>query len=118
MVGAAGYGLPASDWSYGYIRSFFRRDSAFDRSICFILRSGTHLQSVLGSASSCVHPATDHLFPANFIFAFGHFPFGINKEVVGIQILLDRLLFGCDIVRKMLPRDSLVKATSADSQFR
>jgi hypothetical protein len=48
---------------------------------------------------------------------FGHFPFGVNKEVVGIHILLNRLLFGCDIVRKMLPRDSLVKATSAALRF-
>ena len=31
-------------------------------SICFILRLGTRLQGVPGSASSCVHAATDHLF--------------------------------------------------------
>ena len=31
MVGVADYGLPASDWSYGYARSFSRRASAFDR---------------------------------------------------------------------------------------
>jgi hypothetical protein len=31
VVGVAGYGLPASDWSYGYARSFSRRASAFDR---------------------------------------------------------------------------------------
>jgi len=46
VVGLAGYGLSASGWSYGYARSFFRRASAFDRSICFIPRPGTSLQGV------------------------------------------------------------------------
>jgi hypothetical protein len=58
----AGYGLRPFDWSYGYALSFSRRASAFDRSICFILRSGMRLQGVPGSASSCVHAAADHLF--------------------------------------------------------
>ena len=61
VVGVAGYGLPASDWSFGYARSFSRRASAFDCSICFILRSGTRPRGVPGSASSGVHAATDHL---------------------------------------------------------
>ena len=58
----AGYCLPASDWPYGYARSVSRRAPAFDCLICFILRSGTCLQGVPGSASSCVHAAADHLF--------------------------------------------------------
>jgi hypothetical protein len=36
-------GLPAFDWSDGYARSFSHRASTSDRSICFILGSGTRL---------------------------------------------------------------------------
>jgi hypothetical protein len=45
VVGLAGYSLPASDWPYGYAQSFSRRASSFNRSICFILCSGTKFKA-------------------------------------------------------------------------
>src|ERR1700676_1519894 len=42
------------------------------------------------------------------------FPFGVNKEVVGIHVLLTRLLFACDILRRLLLHVSLVKPTSLE----
>src|ERR1700676_1660740 len=45
------------------------------------------------------------------------FPFGVNKEVVGIHVLLTRLLFACDILRRLLLHVSLVKPTSALLRF-
>lgn len=62
VVGLAGHGLPASEWSFGYTRSFSRRASAFDSSICFVPRSRTSLQGVPGSASPCLHAVIDYLF--------------------------------------------------------
>ena len=48
---------------------------------------------------------------------FGHSPFGVNKEVVGIHVLLTRSLFGGDILRRLLRRVSLAKSTSAPLRF-
>jgi hypothetical protein len=62
VVVVAGYGLPASDWSYGDTRSFSRRTSAFHCSICFILCSRMRLRGIPSSAASGVRAATDHLF--------------------------------------------------------
>jgi hypothetical protein len=39
--------------------------------------------------------------------------FGVNKEVVGIHVLLTRSLFVCDILRRFLRLASLAKRTSA-----
>jgi hypothetical protein len=61
VVGLAGYGLPASEWSFGYTRSFSRRASTFNHSICFILCSGTNIQGVPGPASRCVYAFVDYL---------------------------------------------------------
>jgi len=47
----------------------------------------------------------------------GNFPFGVNKEVVGIRVFLTGSLFACDILRKLLPRVSLAKLTSAPARF-
>jgi len=48
-----------------------------------------------------------------FYFDIGRFPFGVNKEVVGIRVLLIRSLFACDILRRFVGRVSLAKPTSA-----
>ena len=40
----------------------------------------------------------------------------VTKEVIGIHILLMRLLFGGDILRRFLQRVSLAKSTSAPLQ--
>jgi len=52
------------------------------------------------------------LFPTFWIF-----PFGVNKEVVGIHVLLTRSLFGGGILRRMLPRVSPAKSTSVALRF-
>jgi hypothetical protein len=52
-----------------------------------------------------------------FYFDFQHFPFGVNKEVVGIHVLLTRSLFGGGILRRLLLRVSLAKSTSAPLRF-
>jgi hypothetical protein len=49
----------------------------------------------------------------NWFGDFGNFLFGVNQEVVGIQVLLTRSVFACDILRRFLPRVSLAKPTSA-----
>jgi hypothetical protein len=54
---------------------------------------------------------------AKFIFDFGHFPSGVNKEAAGIRVLLTRSLFACDILHRLLPRVSLAKPTSAPERF-
>jgi len=51
------------------------------------------------------------------LFDFGHFPFGVNKEVVGIHLLLTCSLFACGILRKLLLRVSLPKPISALVRF-
>jgi hypothetical protein len=61
VVDLAGYCLPASDRPYGYARSFSCRDSTVNRSICFILCSGTNIQGVLGPTSLCVYAFVDYL---------------------------------------------------------
>src|SRR3982074_1844919 len=58
-----------------------------------------------------------NLGEANFICDFLDFPFGVNKEVVGIHFLLTRSLFACDILRRLLPRVSLAKPLSAPLRF-
>src|SRR5271165_3829960 len=55
---------------------------------------------------------------AKFIFDFGHFPFGVNKEAFGIHVLLMRSLLACDILRRFLRRVSPVKSTSAALRYR
>jgi hypothetical protein len=54
---------------------------------------------------------------ANFILILGISLFAVIKEVVGIHVLLRRLLFVCDILRRFLRRVSLVKSTSALLRF-
>ena len=41
----------------------------------------------------------------------------VTEEVVGIHVLLTHSLFACDILRRLLPRNSLAKPTSAPVRF-
>ena len=52
-----------------------------------------------------------------FVFDFGNFLFGVNKEAAAIHVLLTRSLFGSSILRRLLPRVSLAKSTSAPVRF-
>ena len=92
VVGLAGYSLAASDRPYGCARSFSCRASTFNRSICFILCTGTNIQGVPGPTSLCVHAFVDYL-------SFSSLPLDPLVPVVGTFALV---IFGYCLTARVL----------------
>ena len=60
---------------------------------------------------------TQNNFPSHTNLLFRDFLFGVNKEAVGIHVLLTHSLFGDGILRRLLRRVSPAKPTSAPLRF-
>ena len=131
----------AADWLFGIGSGTNRRFAAAVGMRCYIgqilltaqvrvrcwrrckINCGKHLKSrhlrryLFAITDRNVGYAGESLRPGEFNFWFCNFPFGVNKELVGIHVLLTRSLFACDILRRLLPRVSLAKPTSAPLRF-